>query len=190
MNIVITKDQSPKHPRTFWVDALEEPRVIYRSNFEGKEITNPRNPKQIWNAAGKRNFCFVIPEQYVPELQERNWPIKKSVPNDGGDPTYYVAVKINFRVNENTGVSDPEIHKFYGLSDRNPIDITADNAADLDKQDIVGARFAVNESKDVYQNKEGADVCTLYLNYGEFYVLESNKFKARWQNEYTDVDDD
>ena len=180
MNITITKDQNPKYPRTFWVDAINEPSIIYRSNFEGKEVTDPNNAKRIWNGEGKRNFCFVIPEEYVEDLTARHWPIKKSNRQNEETPVYYVAAKVSFRTNEKTGTVQPEIHKFYGLQDRNPIDITELNAADLDKQTIVGARFAINESKDTYVNSAGVESVTLYMNYGEFYVMESNKFKARW----------
>jgi len=189
MNITIAKSNNPKTPRTFWVDAMEEPNVIYRSNFQGKEIRDPENPRQIWNAEGKRNFCLVIPEEYVEEFTARNWPIKKYVSRDGNTTTYYVAVKLVFRKSTN-GTTDPEIHKFYGLADRHPIDITEANAADLDKQDILGARLQINESKDTYRNTAGDDIRTLYLNYGEFYVQESNKFKARWYSDIQDEDDD
>lgn len=183
MNIKITKDQNPKNPRSFWVDALAEPNVIYRSNFEGKEITDPNNSKRIWNAAGKRNFCFVIPEEYVDDLIARRWPIKKSKGRNEGEDIYYVAAKLVFRTNPFNGRAEPEIYKFYGLEDRNPIVINDMNAADLDKQIILGARFVVNESKDTYVNNAGEEYVILYLNYGEFYVQESNLFKARWYHE-------
>ena len=190
MNITITKDQNPRAPRTFWVDALSEPNIIYRSNFAGREITDPKNPKRIWNAEGRRNFCFVIPDEYVDDLIARKWPVKKSATREGEEPIYYVAAKVVFRTNPSTGAAEPEIHKFYGLEDRNPITITDMNAADLDKQVIIGARFAINESKDFYVNSAGEEYKTLYMNYGEFYVQESNKFKARWYQEMSDPEEE
>jgi hypothetical protein len=183
MNIKITKDQNPKAPRTFWIDGLSEPRVIYRSNFEGKEITDPNNKKRVWNPAGNRNFCFVVPNEYVDDLIARRWPIKKSKAQNEGEEIYYVAAKVKFRTNPYTGRGEPELFKFYGLEDRNPIVINDMNAADLDKQTILGARLQINESKDTYVTNSGDEFVTLYLNYGEFYVQESNIFKARWYQE-------
>lgn len=58
-------------------------------NFSGKESR--------FNAEGNRNFCVVINPEDVDRLMADGWNIKTLRPREeGGDPTYYMQVKVNF----------------------------------------------------------------------------------------------
>ena len=63
--------------------------IMYK-NFAGRE-------EGKYNPAGNRNFCLIIPEEYVDQLREDGWNIKQSKQRDPEDaPRYYIPVAVKY----------------------------------------------------------------------------------------------
>lgn len=68
--------------------SIEGARLRFR-NFAGKATK--------FNAEGRRNFCVLIPNDKVEELQEQGWNIKFFKPNDDYDEQQaYLQVKVSY----------------------------------------------------------------------------------------------
>lgn len=68
---------------------IENAKIIFR-NFSGKET--------VYNRAGNRNFCVIIPDpEQAQVLAADGWNIKNLSPRDGDDEeTAYLQVAVNF----------------------------------------------------------------------------------------------
>jgi hypothetical protein len=73
-------------PKTFMI---EDAQIIFR-NFEGKEGQ--------YNRKGDRNFAVIIPdEKTAQKMLKDGWNVKYLESRDeGGDPTPYIQVAVNF----------------------------------------------------------------------------------------------
>lgn len=69
---------------------IEDARIIFR-NFTGE--------KKQFNAEGDRNFCVIIPDDYVEVLQDDGWNVKWLDPREEGDlPTPYVQISVAYKI--------------------------------------------------------------------------------------------
>lgn len=68
---------------------VEDAQIMYR-NFEGKE--GQFNPK------GNRNFACILPDDHADALYKDGWNIKRTNPNEEGDPTVaFISIAVNFK---------------------------------------------------------------------------------------------
>lgn len=69
---------------------VEDVQLIFR-NFAGKETT--------FNKGGERNFCVPLNPDQAAELEGRGWNVRVLQPREeGDDPTFYIQVKVSFKV--------------------------------------------------------------------------------------------
>lgn len=67
---------------------IYDARIFYR-NFAGKEGK--------FNAAGKRNFCVMIPEDVAEQLKADGWNVKYLTPKDEDEPPLpYLQVSLSY----------------------------------------------------------------------------------------------
>ncbi len=68
---------------------FDDARILFR-NFAGAEGK--------YNRQGDRNFCVVIPPEFVQPMLEDGWNVKTLPPReDGGDPLHYMKVSVSFK---------------------------------------------------------------------------------------------
>lgn len=67
---------------------IESCKIVFR-NFSGNE-TN-------FNAAGRRNFAILLPDDIADQMAESGWNIKWLNPREAGDPKQaYIKVSVNY----------------------------------------------------------------------------------------------
>lgn len=135
---------------------FENARIIFR-NFSG-EATK-------YNHAGARNFCVVIDDHHLAEgLNEEGWNVKMRPPREeGGDPYYYLQVKINYNSSR-----PPMIYMVTERKKRKTL-LNEETVGSLDYADIVSADIIINPSHWDVNGKTGisAYLKTAYITISE-----------------------
>ena len=151
-------------------------------NFGGLERRNPKNPQEILNRAGDRNFCICIGDYdnngiFVPNyeiadtLESLGFTVKKKVrqrvDQDGlpiGDPIDFLFLKVNVKyrkdsdANGNPVVKGPKV---FLQSGNTTIQLKEDTLGTVDNIRIVGCDIDIRPYN---WNVVGKTGTTAYLN--------------------------
>lgn len=145
---------------------LENCRILFR-NFSGKE--------NRFNAAGKRNFCVVLPDELAVQMANDGWNIRYLQPRaDDEVRTAYVQATVSY---DNF---PPKIYKVVG---KNVTELTVDTVGTLDDDDILNVDLVLRPYNWEVNGHSGikAYVKTMYV------TIADDPFSAKYT--YTDEED-
>ena len=151
---------------------IENAKLIFK-NFAGRERKSPKNPNQVINRAGQRNFCIIIEGEEAERLKADGWNVKSYESGDEYDePLYYIPVTVEYEKGYPPTV--------WMITKHNRTMLNAETIDALDYADIKTADIRINPSAWEVNGKAGIKA---YLQ--EMYVvIEEDRFAEKYA-EYT-----
>ena len=148
---------------------LENCRILFR-NFSGKESK--------FNAAGKRNFCAVLPQELAVAMANDGWNVRYLPPRgDDEESTAYVQVAVSY---------DNFPPKIYKVTGKHKTELTEQTVGTLDDDDIQNVDLVIRPYNWEVNGHKGvkAYVKTMYV------TIADDPFSAKYAEEPEVVNDD
>lgn len=168
--------------------------IITSKNFSGVEKRNPRNPKQVVNSKGNRNFSIILNEAGADLLSnyrikgegEKAFKIQVKLPAPDAEdqtPKIYMSIKVSYHYDQDgKGMwFNPDINQYSSKGKTKKTEKNVDSIDDvyIDKADLIfSARpYDVN-------GKVGLAADLRKLNY----LIKEDDLDSKWDQTYTTDD--
>jgi hypothetical protein len=148
---------------------VENAKLIFR-NFTGRE-------QPPYNGKGMRNFCIIIPENFVEGMRQDGWNIKETKVRDEGDePEHYIKVNVRY----DTG-SPPRV-ALISSTNKKPTELKEGDIDILDTADIQKADIIISP----YNHKMNDGGVSGYLK-SAFITIRSTYLEDKYEEMFASV---
>lgn len=140
---------------------IENARILFRDFGANGKFAN-----------GKRTFCVVIDDNWVPELEEEGYRIRKLEPNNPDDePLYFMKVVVSYKISEPQILLLTKNGRSY-----NRISLDESNVSQLDYAEIDNVDLVLTGSSWTWNNESGK---TAYLRKA-YVTVATDKFSQKY----------
>lgn len=171
--------------------------VICSKNFSGVEKRNPKNPKQIVNSEGNRNFTLelnqeaadLIANYRLVDHPDKAFKVQVKVPGPDAEdqtPRIFMTVKVKYNYDEKGKPywNNPKIKQY---SSKGPTDKDESNVNTIDEVYIDKAELIFSPSPYDVNGNVGLSAYLTKMNY----KIKEDDMDAKWEQDYiTDTPDD